>query len=290
MDQEKDRRDDLGEEADYFDDAQDFGEAMDEEWADEPPKQSAPENPIEKVHQLISEMIEYVGSAKRGLFSQSVLVDRDVMADNLERVWELMPAAMTEAEQVLSERDRILREANEHASNVTRAADNEASQKTIDAENKANRTIQDANAYYSQHKADGEAYLAKRKEEGDAYYRDRQTDAENYASQTVQKAELKARSIIESAERQMNQMIAQENVTRAAEAQAQALRNQAETEYAARLTKAEEDANTLYGAAYTQTSKLLRELSDFQKKQNQELCAYCEDLEKRHKQPMGRKA
>ena len=120
MDQEKDRRDDLGEEADYFDDAQDFGETMDDEWADEPPKQSAPENPIEKVHQLISEMIEYVNSAKRGLFSQNVLIDRDVMSDNLERVWELMPSALTEAEQVLSERDRILQEAREHATNVTR--------------------------------------------------------------------------------------------------------------------------------------------------------------------------
>lgn len=302
MDQEKDRRDDLDEEKVYFDGEEAFeDEPTAEDWQDAPRKQAAPQDPIEQLHRLITEMIDYVGNAKRGLFSQSVLVDREIMIDNLDRIWEMMPAAVTEGEEVLKDRDRILQEAREHANNVTRDAENKASQKTIDAENIANRTIQDANAYYAEHKTDGDAYLAqrqdegdaylkRRQQEGDAYVRDRKAEAENYVRQTVQSADAQANGILADAQRKHDQLVAQENVMIAAEAAAQALKNQAEAEYAARVSKAEEDANTLYGSAYTQTQKLLRELGEFQKKQNQELRVYCEELEKRHEQPMGRQA
>ena len=48
------------------------------------------------------------------------------------------------------------------------------------------------------------------------------------------------------------------------------------------MTEASNNANALYGTAYAQTQKLLKELNEFQKKQNQELLAYCDELEKRH--------
>lgn len=283
MDQEKNRRDDLEDTA-FFSDEEDFAEAGDEA-QEMPSPRGRQEDPIEYVHQLINELLDTVSTAKKGLFSQNVLVEREVMIDNLQRVWEQLPEAVAEAEQVLRERDRILQEAREHAGNVTREADINAQKKIVEAENMANRTIQEANGYYSEHKQEADAYLSQRQQEGDAFLRDRQAEADNYARQTVQNAEVKANSILENAERQRNQMIAQENVVRAAEAAAQALKNQAEAEYSARVTKAEEDANTLYGSAYGQTQKLLRELSEFQKKQNQELRLYCEELEKRHEQP-----
>lgn len=281
MDQEKDRRDDVQDE--LYDDEPIYGEKETQEETER--VQRKPEDPLQLVHRVIDEMIDYVSTSKKVFFTQNVIVEPGVMIDNLRRIWELLPEALTEAENVLKERDRILRETNEYAVNTTRDADNKAQQLQIDATNEANRVLSEANTYYAQHKDEGDAYFKRSQEEGDAYVkksqqqgdayvRDKQAWAENYALQKKQEADMK-----------LEYLTSQENVLQTAQAKAQLLKNQTAEECNARLAKATEDANAIFGAASTQAQMLLRDLNQFQKQQNQALQAYCEDFEKRVRAP-----
>lgn len=285
MDQEMDRRDDVQEE-ELYEDEPIYGENETQEET-----QRKPDDPLQLVHRIIDEMIDYVSKAKHGLFTQNVLVEPGVMIENLRRIWELLPEALMEAEKVLKERDRILKETNEYVINATRDAENKANQIQNDAKKQANTLIGDANTYYAQHKEDGDAYLKKSREDGDnytkqcqqhgdAYMRDAEVRAENYRVQKMQEADM-----------ELQRRISKESVLQTAQAQAEMLRNQTRQDCNACIAKANEDANAIFNGATAHAKRLLTELSQFQKKQNQELQTYCGEFEKRvHEIQTGKKA
>lgn len=280
MDQEKDRR--QGEEdIPVYGEIDDYQDVPVQE-ADAATMSDDQQRSLAAVRRILGEMQDYVSSAKRGFLTQDVLVDRDIMTDNLQRLWDALPVALTEGENVLRERARILAEAKEIADNTRRSAENEASQMKISAENTANRKIQDANEYYSQHKADGDAYLVQCQQTGDSYANNKKAEADEYANRTAHNAQASADSMLANANKQAQDMMRQEVVYCRAEIAAQELRSKSEADYAARMTEAANNANALYGNALKQTKKLLEELHDFQKKQNTELLAYCNELEQRH--------
>lgn len=177
-----------------------------------------------RTERLLEDLESQINDSKKFLLSNQYIINRDSVLLALQNIRDTLPAAIQEAERVLTERERLLGEAQEIYDNTVSQAKAEATRKKMESKQLAEKIRADA-----QHAAD-------------AMY----GDAERQAEEMVAHAEAQARDMVSQstvmaeAQREASHLLAE------ARAEGQAALRKTREQCEALLRKAEEIA---YGVA-----------------------------------------
>ena len=141
--------------------------------------------PIDILH-LIQRLEDLVGEARRLPIGSGVVMDRRRLLDLVDQMRTAVPSEIKEAQELLSEREEVLRQAHEDAAIVRAKADEEVEQRLSEsdlaktAQARAEMLIQEAQARIERlereaqeraraHVSDAEKVAARQMDEADRY-------------------------------------------------------------------------------------------------------------------------
>lgn len=205
------------------------------------------ERSVRRVDELLSELVELVETSRAVPMSGSCVVPRERTLDLLDELRDTIPAELTEARRLLSQRETLLGEADEihrqaaeraasEAESVLAEAREHANGLVADAEVRAHETVEagnaehaelvsasgvhhsatevaaerqaEADAYHAQVRGEADTYHAERRARADEYSAAMRTDAESFADRTLADLVAVLRQAMQTAE-QGRQALAQ---------------------------------------------------------------------------------
>jgi cell division septum initiation protein DivIVA len=146
---------------------------------------------LRRVDELLVELVETVETARAVPMSGSCVVPRERTLDLLDALHESFPAELTEARQVLAQRDALLADANQVAAQLVADAEVRAHEimEAGRAEHaelvSASRVHQTAAEQATQARAEADQYVADERARADQYVAAMRTDVESFTDQTL---------------------------------------------------------------------------------------------------------
>jgi hypothetical protein len=146
---------------------------------------------LRRVDELLTQLVELIETARTVPMSGSCVVPRERTLDVLDDLRESVPAELTEARQVLSQREALLAEAREHAAQLVHDADVRAYEivaagKAEHAELvSASRVHQTAAEQAAQTREAAQAYAFEQRAQADEYAASMRHDAKAFAERTL---------------------------------------------------------------------------------------------------------
>jgi hypothetical protein len=144
-----------------------------------------------RVDELVIELVELIETARTVPMSGSCVVPRERTLDVLDDLRESVPAEITEARQVLSQRDALLAEAREHAAQLVHDAEVRAYEivEAGKAEHadlvSASRVHQTAAEQAAQAREAAQAFALEQRAQADQYAASLRQDADAFADRTL---------------------------------------------------------------------------------------------------------
>ena len=181
--------------------------------------------PIGQTMRVIDAIDRLLADAYRVPLSKSkCVVDASEMEDLLGQLRMALPRAVTQAQSILADRDRLINEAKKNADEIADKADE----------------------IYRDTVKNAQEFKDKTEAEADAYDKTTRQKAQETAQAILADAQTRAEQIIFGAQQQAQKMLDENEITRRAQAYAMETRE-----------RAEKDADSIYNQACVHADKLL---------------------------------
>ena len=199
------------------------GEKKQASQAEPPVPQGHPR--LDEVYQVIDQIEDVILNGKKVPLSKNIgLLDIGVLKDLVGQLRLGFPRTLTEAEEIIEARDKILDNANQRASGRERDADN----------------------YYDDKVTSADQYSQETRMSADKYDRELRALANQDANNMIADAQTRAEQIIQAAQHQQAEMIMENEIVRRANAFALEIRD-----------KAQRESDQVYSQACLQSDKVL---------------------------------
>lgn len=157
---------------------------------------------LARADEVLTELVELIETARTLPMSSSCVVPRERTLDLLDALREVLPPEMIEARRLVAQRDRLLAEAAERATETGRSAAEEAEQTLTEARVQAHELLEAARAEQAELvsaasvqqaaiaeaarlKVEAEAAALATREGAEQYAEKLAADAHSYASSTL---------------------------------------------------------------------------------------------------------
>jgi len=151
---------------------------------------------------LIDRLEELVGEARRLPIGSGVVMDRRRLLDLVDQMRTAVPSEITEAREILSEREEVLRQAHEDAAIVRAKADDEVEQRLTESD-----LVKTAQARSEMLIQEAQARIERLEQEAQERTRAHMSDAENVAARQMDEADRYALEILRKLQQQLGAFI-----------------------------------------------------------------------------------
>jgi len=151
---------------------------------------------------LIDRLEELVGEARRLPIGSGVVMDRRRLLDLVDQMRTAVPSEITEARELLSEREEVLRQAHEDAAIVRAKADEEVEQRLAESD-----LVKTAQARAEMLIQEAQARIERLEQEAQERTRAHMSDAENVAARQMDEADRYALEILRKLQQQLGAFI-----------------------------------------------------------------------------------
>lgn len=151
---------------------------------------------------LIDRLEELVGEARRLPIGSGVVMDRRRLLDLVDQMRTAVPSEITEAREILSEREEVLRQAHEDAAIVRAKADDEVEQRLSESD-----LVKTAQARSEMLIQEAQARIERLEQEAQERTRAHMSDAENVAARQMDEADRYALEILRKLQQQLGAFI-----------------------------------------------------------------------------------
>jgi len=151
---------------------------------------------------LIDRLEELVGEARRLPIGSGVVMDRRRLLDLVDQMRTAVPSEITEAREILSEREEVLRQAHEDAAIVRAKADEEVEQRLAESD-----LVKTAQARAEMLIQEAQARIERLEQEAQERARSHMSDAENVAARQMDEADRYALEILRKLQQQLGAFI-----------------------------------------------------------------------------------
>lgn len=143
-----------------------------------------------------------MGEARRLPIGSGVVMDRRRLLDLVDQMRTAVPSEITEAREILSEREEVLRQAHEDAAIVRAKADEEVEQRLAESD-----LVKTAQARAEMLIQEAQARIERLEQEAQERARSHMSDAENVAARQMDEADRYALEILRKLQQQLGAFI-----------------------------------------------------------------------------------
>ncbi len=176
---------------------------------------------LDMVESAIDQMKQQLTGAKG--FGRTSLINRTDLINQLTALAECLPSALTEAEALLAQREKLLADAQQEAVNQKKMAMDDAARTRSEAENAAREARSEANRLLDDAKQKASAI----QKQADGVQAEATARAQQEAQRIIDAANSNARAIHQSARQEADRLLHRENIYQQAEKEANVLRSEA---------------------------------------------------------------